>query len=764
MTFIVDALINIMRQEFIDNCLINWIYKDKFFIKGRKMKLKIRNNIKEMIIFSISALFLAISFFCAIQCNSDDAGTYMWIYRGYEIGSTTYSLRELLDPWNLTSSILYSFGIGNTGAEMVAYCFTIWYFLCILFSLLLGLKGVKKNKWLLLLMIYILLPFSKTNKYHLIPTFIALFVMYGLYNYVEKKRKVLLIVSLIIFTYSFIVINDRVILLLFIVAPALVYGVIWCLQNIDRQKILYLGAIGIVIIATSVKVVDEVYRVTSGEGLPFLNAWNGYGGESYLTWIDIEHLFSKGIPSFFNSLLIQYNIPVKGGLIQFNSFFWLIRLFIVALMLFALLIRWKEIFHKGIVNIHILDAFSTISATVLIAVNVINGMIKYYEIEDAPMNRYASLAWFLLIIILVRWINEKYNSIILFNLGRMRITSGIILGMILALLIAGYSKPIYLGRDALVQEPCQKELDFLKEQGDKYKYGIASYWRSYPIIAMTNGEYVSYPGWIMQDENDSERIYLEPKYDGIYDDGSNYFNYILTYENNSMTIDKENIEAIRVDYIEKKGIYDGNEASVIYLYDYDVRWDSRLIMEAVGTDYELVEPIEYYFDFPVGTNRIEMAVANSDNFALEVVDNPDIQDVTINKIDDNKIQVDIVCLQNTNVTFKVARIAEELTTIHKIVLKRVKAAVTVWEDGKENVSEVYLDSGEYVFTFAGRQLDNLEVTWSGKGIETEQLTDGKIRRRFYVQIDTPQTIQYIVSGDGVEIDRISYENAVLFEK
>ena len=78
--------------------------------------------------------------------------------------------------------------------------------------------------------------------------------------------------------------------------------------------------------------------------------------------------------------------------------------------------------------------------------------------------------------------------------------------------------------------------------------------------------------------------------------------------------------------------------------------------------------------------------------------------------------------------------------------------------------ELYLKEGSYVFTFVGENLDELEVTWTGESIETEQITDGRMRRRYQVDISTPQTIQYMTSGDGVEIDRISYENARLFEE
>ncbi len=711
----------------------------------------------------LMALFLTISFFAVMSCNADDAGTYMWLYWVYEIGSYDYSIRELLEPWNLTCILLYILGIGKSGTETVIYCFAVWYFICIFLTLSLAMKGQKKNRWLLLLATFIFIPYSQTNKNHLIPVAITLLNFYAIYTYVNTKKRILLIGTILLAVYSVVVINERVILLLFLGATLVIYGFVWCLQNIARQKILYFGALVITVLVGIIKLIDKVCMLCSGNGISFLEAWGGYGGEAYLTWIDIYDLFDKGIPSLFSSLMIQYNIPVEGGLIQVNSFFWIIRIFIVVLALIALICRWRDIVKRGIANMNIIDALSTISFSIVIFVNIINGMIEYYEIEGAPINRYASLAWFMLIIILVRWINEKYNPIIMgFVLGK-KITSGTVLGMIFMLLIVSYSKPIYFGRDNNALELCQGEIEFLKSKEEEYKYGISSYWKSNPITAMTNGEYVSCPGWIIQDELDSDRLYLEPKYDGIYDDGSNYFNYIISHHNNTMTINKENIELIRGDYIEKKEICNGDDASVIYLYDYDVRWDPRLVMEAVGTDYELVNPIEYHFDFPVGTNRIDMTVTNSENFDFEVIDNSDIQNVEVQKIDDNKIYIDVVCLQNTNVSVKVSRKEEEITTIHKIVLKRVEGAVTVSTDEAKEQSKILLNSGDYIFTFEGKNLDKLDISWKGNDIGVVQLTDGRRRKRYHIHIESKQSIQYEVIGNNCKVEKISYENAVLFK-
>lgn len=735
--------------------------------KGKQMKKgrrKLNYNIKDVIFFIVAALFLTISFYVSAQFNTDDAGTFMIVYNQFELGNVNYSLRALMSPWNLTLILLYFLGIGSTGSEMVIYCYAIWYFICIFLTLLIGMSEIKKNRWLLFLAVFIFIPYVGTNKNHLVPAAISLFVIYSIYMFVSYKKKFLLVIAGILSLYFFMTINDRVILLLFLAVPTLVYGIIWCLQNIDRQKILYFGTAIIVAIIAVIKVVDEILGIVTGHGLTLLEAWGGYGGESYLTWINIYNLFDKGIPSFFSSLLIQYNIPVEGGLIQFNSFFWIVRMFIVILALIALISKWIDILKKGIVNVHIIDVVSTISVTALIGVNVLNGMIEHYDIEGAPMNRYASLAWFLIVVILIRWIEEKYTTINLVKVRQRVLTSGVVLGTTFVLLIIGYSKPVYLGRNAITKEPCQLELDFLKEHGEQYKYGLASFWKSTPITAMTNGEYNASYGWIEDSEEDQEKKQIRHYYDGLYDNGCNYFNYMISYVNNDMTMSEENIEEIRGDYIEKKHLHSEDDHSIVYLYDYDIRWEPQVVMECVGTDYELTEPIEYHFEFPVGTNRIEMTASNSANFNLEVVDNPDIQNVLVRRIDDNKIYVDLVCLQNTNATFKVARNVEELTTIHKIVLKRVFAAVDVWENGQSNMSELYLKEGSYVFTFVGENLDELEVTWTGESIETEQITDGRMRRRYQVDISTPQTIQYMTSGDGVEIDRISYENAGLFEE
>lgn len=722
---------------------------------------KFKYDIKDITLFFVMALFLAVSFYVLVPFNTDDAGTYLWLHLQFNLGSIKHTFKQIIEPWNATAELLYCIENGMNGEKLVIICYTIWFFICTFLTFML-IKGIR-NKWIVFLVTFMLLPSSTINKNHLVPAAISLLFIYALKLLGENKKKLPLLISLAVLLYGFITINDRVILLMFIAIPLCAYVGIWCLQNVDKQKILYIGMLVIAFVAAGIKVYVALH---SGVETDILQSWGGYGGEEYLTWINVYNLFDKGIPSFFSCLLQQYNIPLEGGLIQFNTLYWLIRIAILLLALAAIIYRWVEIIKKGVVNVSFLDAFATIGVTAIIGVNVLNGMIKYYDIEGSPMNRYASIAWFLILIILARWIDEKYKPIPIFSINKKQINSAVILTIVMVLLIVGYSKPVYLGRAALTRISGEKELEYLKIYGDEYQYGIGSYWKSIQSIAMTNGEYNTCSGWIDTDETDSDKLNLQwHADDGIYNDGSNYFNYMISDGNNSMTLSEENLEKIRGDYIKKQYLYDEMGESIVYLYDYDVRFEPKLIMQAVGTNYELIEPIEYHYDLPVGINRIEMQVTNSANFALNVLDNPDISDVSVKIVDEYKIYVDLKCEQNTTATLQVAKNDDTQTTIHKIVVKRVNAAICL-NDTMSDISggQVYLKTGEYVFTFEGNGLDNLQVIWEGTDIKTEQLTDGKIRNRYKVTVNSPETISYKVSGENIYVGKVSYENEELFQK
>ena len=317
----------------------------------------------------------------------------------------------------------------------------------------------------------------------------------------------------------------------------------------------------------------------------------------------------------------------------------------------------------------------------------------------------------------------------------------------------------------MVKESCQSEVDYLRKNEDLYSYGIASYWKTSPISAITTGEYIVLRGWIDKENTaDGDILYYLNRNvrDPIYMDGSNFFNYIISDTGREMTIDENNIEAIRGDYIDMN--YVGNGESIFYRYDYDIRFDPVMVMMAVGEDYELTEPIVYHFDMPVGVNRIEMEAGNSGNLILEIEDNDAVGTVEIRKLDSDKIYVDVQCLQNTKVVFRVAREEDAPTTLHRIVLKRVLASITTAKNVSAGSHEVFLNEGDYVMTFEGENIDNMQIEWEAISAIIDQSTDGRIRRRYSLHLDVPQTVRYTISGEDIHIENISYENADLFNE
>lgn len=550
-------------------------------------------------------------------------------------------------------------------------------------------------------------------------------------------------------------VNDRAIFLLYAVVPFVALGIIWCMQNKNRHKFLYMGLLFVTfVIAVAVKS-EKMYHDFFGKPMPLSESWNGYGGASYLMWIDVKNLFDKGIPSFFHALMNQYNIPVKGGMIQLLSFFWILRILIVGLMVAVWILRLKDLAQLGVEHMNIIDSVSAVSITILTAINVLNGIAGLYDsINGLPINRYNELAWLLFVVLLIRWIDEKYRVIDICKIKNKMLTSNLALFMVFILLIAGYARPLH--KKDFEKNCCRAEVEFLEENSENYFCGFAGYWTAYPLMATTNGKHIVCPGQIAKDEADSSILYVQMNNFNAdtFSDGSNYFNYFIVDMETGSLFNRENIELIRGDYISLNMI----QNHAIYLYDYDIRWDPRLIMEAVGVDYELTEPIVYYFDFPVGVNRIEMEVANSDNFELGIEPNMDIGDVKVQKLNDNRIYVDLTCRQNTSVAFHVGRVAEEYTTIHKIVLKRVRAAMETESE------QIYLKEGSYIVTFEGDAINKADVTFEGEGISVKRLTKGRIKSRYQIDVNSAQFIKYKAVGKDVIVNKVYYENAILFDE
>ncbi len=690
----------------------------------------------------LSAL-LAYLHFVQAECNSDDAGTYVYLYNFFELGSIKLGIKDFLNPWFYSSAIAYLMNVGGNGSFISLAYLSVWYGISVFFTLLLTMHK-KDAKWLLALAVFILIPSASTNRYHMVAAFVTLFAIWALQCYKETGKKWVLLVVGLVSLYTLAFTSDKVLLILFLFVTLMVYFAFYLFQDQSTRKYLYTVVFVIVMAIGALKCVDVIAVKFFGRSTGLIDAFQGYGGASYYTWIDVETLFSKGIPSLYHTLFQQWNIPARGGIIQINSFFWLVRFMMGCLALVALVSRWIDIFKKGIKNVELLDALTVICTTVVLGANTLNGMIWYYDIADAPMNRYASVCWFLLVVILARWLDERYSDVIVYH----DLSSNVFLGAALVLLSIGYVPSEVLPREDRTNSYCAVELDFLKNKEETYKYGLASYWKSTLVTAAANAEYVLCPGRIEEEQ------LVHRTGDSIYMDGGNYFNFIVSDLDNEMTISQENIEKIRGDYTD---IY--SNADTIYTYDYDIRFDTRVVMDTADIGYELTDTIVYHLDLPVGTSRIEITTAAKENLLLAVLDNANITDIRIDSKGDNIATVTATCLQNTQIDLSVGRKEDTLTELYKIEIKRTAGAVQV--DREQTM--LPLHEGRYIITFAGENVKDMEINWDIEG-EVTQLTDGRIKRRYLVDVQTEQDVGYEMILNGATVNSIYYENENLFDE
>ncbi len=706
------------------------------------MEMKKRKYIMMAIMIGLSVVLAYLQFVQA-GCNSDDAGTYVYMYNFFELGNKSLSLINYLNPWFYSSAAAYLLNIGGNGAFSSLVYLSVWYGLAIFFTFLMTMNK-RESKWMLALVVFILLPYRQTNKYHMLAALTTLFSIWALQCYKDTGKKWILSVVVFIALYSFVFTDDRLLLLVFLFATGIVYFAILLFQDQIKRKYLYMVAFGVILAVGAMNCVDIIAGKLLGHETGISGVLGGYGGADYFNWIDVETFFLKGIPSVIGSLFIQWNIPVQGGMIQMKSFFWLIRIIIVCLALAALFDRWKEIIRKGIRSVELLDALSVVCTTVVLGVNVLNGMVQYYSVTNAPMNRYASVCWFLLVVILVRWLDERLEGIMIYP----NVSNNVFLGVIFILLTIGYMNPVLAPDEDIANRACSVELDYLKAHGETYKYGLGSYWKANSITAATNAEYVVCTGKI-----DEEELSCSKK-DGFYSDGGNYFNYIVSDFGSEMTVSPENIERVRGDYTD---IYSNGDT--IYMYDYDIRFDTMVIMDTAGIGYELTDTIVYNIDLPIGTSRIEVTTEAKENLVLEILDNPDITNIKIGTKGDNIATAEVTCLQNTQIGFSVGRREDIPTQLYKVEVKRTAGAVCV----DVECTALPLNEGSYIITFSGEDLKDMKVNWNVDG-DVTQLTNGRIKRRYLVRNSGKQNVEYEIIPNGAAVDLVYYENEDLFGK
>lgn len=694
------------------------------------MKKRVGTNI--ILSIGISIIW---TYFCYSQmiCNADDAATYTYFYQLYELGVGKSGIKEYLNPWFFSSFLAYKLGFGNTGIESSLIYLAIWYGICIFLTLYM-IGGKEAFSWQILLASFILLPSSMTNKYHLTAIISTLMMIILCKGYIQQKKIWKLLFANLIGVYTILFSNDKMLFVLFLLSSIVLYVFIYILQKNSNFTKVILSILVLFVFFTVLKMFDFIHILKNGQ--PALDAWNGYGGSDYFRWTDIQTLFEKGIPSIFINFLQQWNVSPEGGVVQVNSFIWGVRIVLVLAAMGVLCLRWKQILKEGIDKLDFVDAVCTICTTSILLINASNGMLKYYELDNTPFGRYSAICWYLSVILLVRWLGE-----IFVRSKKNEKNNCFLISLICILAIIGNLEPTYFVKTEKIENDSVQDIDYLYQKS--CKYGLADLWASHPITAYTNGEITVLPIWLRDDEK------LDVN-SCVYSDGGNQFNFFIEDKSYSLTLSKEEIDRVRGDYID---MYTNQDT--IYLYDYDIRFIPKILAEVVGEDYSITEDLTYNIDLPVGTNRVEFTISNRDNIQLSLAENSNVRAFESSVKGENIIYADITCLQNTQVALTVSRKSDEYTGLRKIDVRRVYAAVDI------NENRIYLEPGNYIVTLCGENLTDALIKWDSDDIT--QITNGNLKRKYLVKITEPKTINFTNITQDVKIDRVYYENEVLFD-
>ena len=172
-------------------------------------------------------------------------------------------------------------------------------------------------------------------------------------------------------------------------------------------------------------------------------------------------------------------------------------------------------------------------------------------------------------------------------------------------------------------------------------------------------------------------------------------------------------------------------------------------------DYELIDTIQYYLDLPLGVSRIAMDVTNGDNIDLDVFDSDEVQNVQITKRDDTQIYIDILCSQDTNITFQVGLVSKEkTTTIHRIAIRPIS---NFYEIPVSSQKTVELNEGRYLFTIAGEDMHDVKIKWNGTNISVDNVTNSEEQKQYLVIVPEKQQVTYNIETEVSRISKISYK-------
>jgi hypothetical protein len=696
-----------------------------------------------VVAFWATALILALYLYKVAAPSADDYGSLVVPFAEDMYGYTIYNWSDLTAVSFLVRILYGIFGMSDT-----TYCiwFAIWFLICCVCTIYIAVgKFCVEKLYIIPLILYIFIPYSGTNVYHLMSaatTLIYFAIIQRLINTEKKISIVFYVFTIVYLLMAMKYVDDFVLVGVFLILPICLYVFFWIkeVKFKNQGKYFFLTLAGV--LAVGLRFVDEVWEKITGMGL--FDKLIFYGGSDYTSWASIQTIVTVGIPSFVQSMLKAWNIPISGDFIQRDSVSWIIRVVILTFAWIGVFRRLKVVFFGDISKMNIVEAFATLSVFTGSLINIFNGTVTWSG--NLPI-RYASVVWFLLGAFAI-WeverevsdIKSKCNDVIKYR----KIVIGISMSGVM--LFVSYGSPFFLSREHFVTNEYEAQIQYMVE--NNLKYGFGSFWYSTSITALSGGE-VQFMWANMDDDGYIPKgLSITPQFNEL----KNFYNYVFEDLDTPFGVSEERILNTWGKYVDKHGFakLDEQVHSNIYVYDYDIRWKPVVVK---NPNYETEVSV------PLGKTRV--AVEGNNLSGVKLVCNADCKTVLV-ECSDNRLVYEIETNQDMDVTLQIIN-KNENTSIAKMTYYVVNAYKDVYLTGQDNRQDeikFLLPKGEYYIYIEGDDIkkENYTVTDEGGESIIQDNQIGKVQQKIKINMED-DTVITISGGDMEKISRVVYTDA-----
>lgn len=709
------------------------------------MAVKKKKNVYSIIGLLIIAMILSLYFYnqlthIEIPIHSDDAGTAVDFRDIIEMGKA----RNIwLQPFSLINVLLY-YVLGPTEFWLNLY-FSVKYFICIAFSLILALRTNGETKWWIMpLFVFFCMPgcFGTASihplKFHVwtiaVPLICLAYLHFRGDDFHSLKKKDILIVM---FLALYGIIERDILVCVTCWLPFTVYWGIYFVQKGYLKK--YVSQI--ILCGAGVLLVGKAFFS--------MIQYEGYGASSFPA---ISALFDNLVIGT-TGLLTMFNIDIIGNdVIQFKTLIWVLRLILLILSFWSLGMELKDIFRKGIENVSIVDALLAISGAVVIVVYLFGGAR-----EGEISIRYAAYLYYILVILLCRKAIEKIDPANFeIKLGLRKIN---IISVFFVVAIIVFMDRVSFVRDINTKDILAQRMLEIEE----LENGMGSFWNANVISCLTDYQIEIQPGAY---QNEKVEPFLQ-EWDA-YRSGNKKYNFFIEDKENDHGIVEENLQKVYGDYVDKYSI----EKSNIYVYDYDIRTAPLVITSDEFIYLSQNEDMKVSYNGDITLNSGQTMIIDRlyiTSGKIRVIINGELKSGKINLSTGQGVGADRVKATFKQAVFEipvsglyesfelnVENNLSEKIKIKNIIIERLKNAVYLPNEKRQ---EVELTPGYYIFGLEGQGIKNSEMFFNinGKHVDSNRINNGRQKVTYGIKITEESVLEVAVNTKGI-IKGMYYQN------